>query len=472
MTLRTRLLLGTALVAIVLVAAAVIVTTTTEAHLVRQVDDQLRAAELPRRFEPGGPGPGQGAPDGDDFSSLFVAAVLPDGEIRTLATPNLAGTEVALPTVPVDRVLAVTDREGDLFSVGSTAPGSRYRVLARPDRRSGVLLVFALPLDDVDAAIDRLVQLEVVATLLILAALGLMSFWVLRLGVRPIKQMTATATAIAGGDLSHRVPEVARGTEAGDLGIALNTMLGRIEEAFDQRRRSEERLRQFVGDASHELRTPVTTIRGYAELFRTGGLDDRSDLTEAMRRTEQEAVRMGSLIEDLLVLARLDQGRPLDVGPVHLEALAHDAVRDARAVHPDRRIDAELDGPAVVHGDESRLRQVVANVLTNALVHTPPEAAVHVRVVRTDDTAVVEVRDEGPGMAPEVAEQIFERFYRADPSRSRHRGGSGLGLSIARAIVDAHGGAISVETAPGQGTTLRLSVPVAGAPAPPPERSR
>jgi two-component system, OmpR family, sensor kinase len=293
------------------------------------------------------------------------------------------------------------------------------------------------------------------------------TFWVLRLGVRPIKQMTATASAIAGGDLSHRVPAVAKGTEAGELGDALNSMLGRIEESFDQRTRSEQRLRQFVGDASHELRTPVTTIRGYAELYRAGGLAAEPELAEAMRRTEQEAVRMGSLIEDLLVLARLDQGRPLDVGPVHLEALVDDAVRDARAVHPDRPIDSDLDGPVVVHGDDGRLRQVVANVVTNALVHTSPDTPVTVRVRRSGEQAVLEVHDEGPGMPPEVADQVFERFYRADPSRSRHRGGSGLGLSIAKAIVDAHGGAITVDTAPGQGTTVRIALPVGGTPVPP-----
>jgi two-component system OmpR family sensor kinase len=256
------------------------------------------------------------------------------------------------------------------------------------------------------------------------------------------------------------VPDVVPGTEAGELGAALNTMLGRIEGAFAEQARVEARLRQFVADASHELRTPVTTIRGYAELHRAGGLEDPAELASAMQRTEQEAVRMGALVEDLLLLARLDQGRPLRRDPVALDALVRDAVADARAVAPDRAIRAGGE-PVVVVGDGDRLRQVVANLVGNALVHTPPTAAVEVRAAREDGRAVLEVRDDGPGMSEEAAARAFERFYRADASRSRHRGGAGLGLAIVRATVDAHGGTVSLRSSPDRGTTVRVELPLA-----------
>jgi two-component system OmpR family sensor kinase len=301
-----------------------------------------------------------------------------------------------------------------------------------------------------------LITLELAATGAIVAVLALVTFWVLRLGVRPIKRMTETASSIAGGDLSHRVPEGVPGTEAGDLGLALNGMLGRIEDAFDERTRSEDRLRRFVADASHELRTPVTTIRGYAELYRSGALDDDDELREAMRRTEQEAMRMGSLVDDLLLLARLDQGRPLEREAVDLSELAQDAVRDAHAVDPDRPISASVPGPVIVVGDDGRLRQVVGNLVRNAIVHTPAGTPVKVRVKRVDGRARLEVRDEGPGMSSDVAAKAFERFYRADASRTRARGGSGLGLSIVDATVRAHDGVVSLDTAPGRGTTVRI----------------
>ena len=260
-------------------------------------------------------------------------------------------------------------------------------MLAQRPGNGEAALVVATQREDVDDAISRLVRVELAATGAIVAILALVTFWVVRLGVRPIKRMTATASGIAAGDLSQRVPEGVSGTEAAELGTALNQMLGRIEEAFDERTRSEDRLRRFVGDASHELRTPVTTIRGYAELYRSGGLDDDDELREAMRRTEQEAIRMGALVDDLLLLARLDQGRPLERAPVELGVLAEDAVRDARAVDPERAITATVRQPARVLGDDSRLRQVVANLVRNAMVHTPEGTPVEVTVDRVDGRA-------------------------------------------------------------------------------------
>ena len=439
MTLRARLLTGMAAIAVVLSAAALFITRTTERHLVDQIDSQLERAEV--RVPPGP----RGGPR-ERLSSVYVGGFdRVTGELVVLAEPTLRGEESRPPPgITIDRARAGVE-SGAPFTVDG------YRVLARDDR--AFLLVYALPLVDVDAAVDRLVAAAVAATLAVLAVLGLVAFWVTRLGVRPIKQMTETATAIAGGDLSRRVPEVAPGTEAGDLGVALNTMLGRIES-------SQDRLKRFVADASHELRTPITTIRGYAELYRNGGLDDPGELDEAMRRTEHEAVRMGELVDDLLHLARLDQGRPHAEEDVDLAALARDAVRDARAVDPDRPVQLEADDVVVVRGDEARLRQVLGNLVTNAMVHTEPGTPVSVRAVRRDDCAEIEVVDRGPGMAPEIAERVFERFYRADPGRSRDRGGSGLGLAIVDATVRAHGGRVEIDTAPGAGTTVRVTLPL------------
>lgn len=465
MSLRSRLLVGIGVIAAVLIGAAALVTRTTESYLIQRVDTQLASAPVRDST-----GPTRGPPRDEPFTSLnsmYVGLVGADGTVMTLRAPSGAASNVALPKFSQARALAALADHKPFTTGADGSSGTRYR--AQAVGNSNERFIVALPLTDVDASVARLVNLEMVATALILACLGLVAFWVLRLGVRPIKRMTATATAIAAGDLSHRVPDVEAGTEAGELGLALNAMLGRIEDAFDQRAASEQRLRRFVGDASHELRTPVTTIRGYAELYRSGGLADADELDQAMRRTEQEAIRMGRLVDDMLLLARLDQGRPLERAPVSLGQLAEDAARDASAVAPDRRVEAVIDGEVSVTGDEGRLRQVVANLVANALVHTPPGTAVHLEVRRDNGSAVIEVSDEGPGMTEDVAEHVFERFYRADPSRSRHHGGSGLGLSIVQAIVAAHGGRVAVRTAPGEGTAVRVELPASedGRPAQP-----
>jgi two-component system OmpR family sensor kinase len=249
-------------------------------------------------------------------------------------------------------------------------------------------------------------------------------------------------------------------TEVGQLGLSLNSMLGQIEAAFSAQQESESRLRRFVADASHELRTPLTSIRGYAELFRRGAADRPEDLAKAMRRIEQEAARMGVLVDDLLLLTRLDQGRPLEREPVDLARVAADAVDDARAVDPDREITLDTPERPTVTGDDVRLRQVMGNLLTNARQHTPPGTPVHVRVATEDGSAIVEVADEGPGLTPDQAVRVFERFYRADESRTRERGGTGLGLAIVAAITEAHGGKAAVETAPGAGARFRVELPL------------
>jgi two-component system OmpR family sensor kinase len=457
-TLRSRLLIGTALIAVVLAVAAVVITRTTRSHLVDQIDAQLRSAGPQLGDRPGGP---PGGPDGDDapprLSSLYVGVVTLDGRLATVYGPDLSGDTASTPVLDAADIAAL--RTGRTITVPSDDPAVDYRIQARSQLRTGALTVLALPLDGVDETVRRLIAVEAAATSAVLAVLGLVMWWLIHLGVRPVQRMTETAGAIAAGDLSARVPEGTPGTEAGQLGIALNGMLGRIEEAFDHRAASEARLRQFVADASHELRTPLATIRGYAELYRSGALGEPDELRDAMRRTEQEAIRMGSLVDDLLHLARLDQGRPLERSPVDLVQLVEDALRDAAAVDPERALRAVAPQPVTVLGDPARLHQVVANLVANALVHGPG-APIEVRVRVEDDKAVIEVADEGAGMSPADAARAFERFYRADASRSRHQGGTGLGLSIVEATVRAHGGTTSLTTRPGQGTTVRVELPV------------
>jgi two-component system OmpR family sensor kinase len=302
----------------------------------------------------------------------------------------------------------------------------------------------------------------------VLAAAG---YGLVRNSLRPLTEVEHTARAIAAGDLSQRVPEGSERTEVGRLSAALNGMLARIESSFRaqqaseaQARASEDRMRRFVADASHELRTPLTSIRGFAELYRQGAVRSPEDTRRLMQRIESEGARMGLLVEDLLQLARLDQQRPLTIVPVDLAEIAGDAVHDARAVQPERPISLHLDESLtdvpVVLGDEARLRQVVGNLVTNALTHTPETAKVTVTVAEDadPDVLVIRVADEGPGMATADAERVFERFYRADTSRTREAGGTGLGLAIVASLVAAHGGTVDLWTAPGEGAvfTVRL----------------
>lgn len=357
-------------------------------------------------------------------------------------------------------VFTVRDLDGGYHTVDGTG-GGRFRLRAIASDDGGVIVV-AIPLRDVNQTLGRLVAIEVLATIAILAAVGGIARFLVRRGLRPLEDIGQTAGAIAAGDLSQRVEVADQQTEVGRLGVALNGMLGQIETAFEAQQDSEQRLRRFVADASHELRTPLTSIRGYAELFRRGAAERPDDLAKAMRRIEQESERMGVLVDDLLLLARLDQGRPLDHVPVDLSRLAADAVDDARAVEPARPIslDTLREGEATVNGDDARLRQVVANLLTNARQHTPARTPVRVTVSCENGSAVLEVADEGPGLTPEQASRVFERFYRADEARTRDHGGTGLGLAIVAAIAEAHGGTTTVDTAPGQGARFRVRLPL------------
>jgi two-component system OmpR family sensor kinase len=274
--------------------------------------------------------------------------------------------------------------------------------------------------------------------------------------------MGKVAADIAAGDLSRRVEPATSKSEIGRLGLALNAMLSQIEAAFAERTESNQRLRRFVADASHELRTPLTSIRGYSEMLRRGAAKSRTDSELARRRIEEESIRMTGLVDDMLVLARLDQGRPLEQAPVDLAAIARDALADAHAVAPQREISLTSNGPVMVSGDDTRLRQVLGNLVRNALVHTPQNTPIEIAVSTEDSVGRISVADHGPGLGSDDMSKIFEPFYRADPSRSRDSGGSGLGLSIVSAVVTAHGGRVKVSETDGGGATFEVELPLAG----------
>jgi two-component system OmpR family sensor kinase len=356
---------------------------------------------------------------------------------------------------------------GKLFTVGSVgSSGLRYRVFASRDPEDTGITVVAVPLREVDQNLNRLLLVEGLVIVGVLLALGVSAFFVVRLGLRPLDRIELTAGKIAGGDLSRRVSPADTRTEVGRLGLALNAMLDRLERAFAARTRSEERLRQFLADASHELRTPLASIRGYAELHRMGATEDAAGIEMAMRRIEEESKRMGVLVEDLLTLARLDEKPALRRQQVDLAALARDAAEDARATAPDRTIGVSGSPSAVVSGDPHQLRQVLANLTRNALVHTPAGSPIEVSVAQNGQEVSVSVRDHGPGLPNEAQQSIFDRFWRAEGGRERGKAGAGLGLAIVRAVLDAHDGEITAQNAPGGGAVFVVRLPTS-APEPP-----
>ncbi|TYB67384.1 HAMP domain-containing histidine kinase [Nonomuraea sp. PA05] len=339
---------------------------------------------------------------------------------------------------------------------GTSGPSWRVRAMRLAD---GGTMVFAQPLTELEQTQTAAIAIAAAVSAVVLLLLGLGANAVVRLGLRPLTRMEATAGHIARGDLARRVRAADPHTEPGRLATAMNVMLDRLQSEIAARTDSEARMRRFLADASHELRTPLTSVRGFAELHRRGG----GDANEAMRRIEDEAARMGVLVNDLLTLAQLDEERPLDRHPVDLLEVAADTIRDARVRVPDRQVRlAGLDGrltPVSVVGDEARLRQVAANLVGNALSHTPPEASVTVRVGGQGRLGVLEISDTGPGVPPEHVPHLFDRLYRVSQGRSRADGGAGLGLAIVAAIVRAHGGRVELDTAPGRGATFRVLLP-------------
>ena len=456
MTLRARLVVVVvAVTAVGLLVSGIVTTTALHSYLMKRVDRQLdvavRVAES-QLTDTGGTAQSQRP----FFGNLIAARIAADGTVVDSRVHPLDSAAETLDAIPAE-VLSDA-RAGRVDRSDAHIVGVDYRVLAQPVEGSSDVIVVMAADGDVAATVAHVRQLELLAAAGLLVVASLAATWLVRLGLRPLVEMADTADAIAGGEVGRRVPR-GGGREVEHLATALNG-------AFDARLASEERLRRFVADASHELRTPLSTIRGYAELQRSGALDDPAARETAARRIEEEATRMGALVDDLLLLSRLDEGRPLSRELVDLRALAGDAVADARAVDPERPVTLDAREPVLTPGDHDRLLQALGNLLANVRDHTPAGTPCTVAVATRDGWATIGVTDEGPGVDQETAQHMFDRFWRADPARG-HRpgaaGGSGLGLAIVQGVVSAHGGHVEVASTLGAGTTLTLCLPLARA---------
>lgn len=468
--------LGVKLVAalVTLLSVALIVTGVTgtlalRGYLIDRLDHQVRgianrnSRDLPDASEQG--------TDSDRTADSFYLRYLAPGEDPIVRLSRASGTNQTAPVLPDLNDEATLQRLDDsYFDAEPVGVGHKWRMTVRYLSDEEGLLIVGISYDEVDDTVRRLIVIDAGIGAMTLFALGGLGWAMVRSSLRRLREVETIAAAIAGGDMGQRVPPGGERTEVGRLATALNSMLEQIETAFTERRASEasaraseDRMRRFVADASHELRTPLTSIRGFAELYRQGAVpDDRYAVDRVMEKIEAEALRMGLLVDDLMLLARLDQQRPIELRPVDLLQLAVDAVEGARIVASNHPIELwiDTDEPLTVIGDGARLRQVIDNLLSNATIHTPPGTLVDVRLMVDGSNAVVAVEDAGPGLAPDQAARVFERFYRTDPARSRAHGGSGLGLSIVAALVAAHGGSVRVETAPGKGASFRVRLPL------------
>jgi two-component system OmpR family sensor kinase len=456
-SLRARLLIAVGAVALVaLIAADVATYSSFRSFLLNQVDASLETAHPPLE---------QALNSGQTLDVGTVARLAPGMfvELRDPAGQNLGdvpafvrGGQQLSPALPahinVGQPSGGPGEPTTYLTVGATnSGGPQFRVRAST-LVGGDQLILAAPLTDTAGTLHRLVLIELAVTGGALAAAALLGWWVVRVGLRPLEQVEQTADAIAEGDLTRRVPEAQPKTEVGRLARALNAMLERIQDAFKQRDRTE-------ADASHELRTPLAAVSAYAELFDRGASAQPEDLARVMAGVRAETARMGLLVEDLLLLARLDEGRPLERRPVELVRVAAEAVDAAQTVDSSWPAQVAASEPVEVIGDAARLRQVIDNLLANVRAHTPAGTRSNVRVAREASDAIIEVSDDGPGLNAEQAEKAFERFYRAEVSRSRQYGGAGLGLSIVAAIVAAHGGSVGVSETDGGGATFTIRLP-------------
>ncbi|GAA0663728.1 HAMP domain-containing sensor histidine kinase [Kitasatospora atroaurantiaca] len=478
LSLRARLLiLALLLVTTGLVVSDFVVLGTVRMQLVQRADQQLqRFAEPLSHRTPNGRQQNQ-TPAlkrvGQFLPSQYVVQYrAADGTVQQVLRQPIADSDPA-PELDHLTPAVLAAKLGTGFDVPDEHGQGSWRVIVLPLAHANAnafsapsYVLVAVSLEDVDATVSRLRTSFLAIGAAVLVLITALGAFAVRAGLRPLARIEQDAELIAAGRLSHRMPSLAPRTEVGRLSAALNVMLTQIEAAFAARAESEARMRRFVADASHELRTPLAGIRGFAELYRMGALPD---VDRAMDRIESEAVRMGGLVEDLLTLARIDEERPLDLAPMDLRTLAADALHDLTALDPGRPV--SLTGPsgtgspqpAPVLGDEARLRQVVTNLVGNAVKHTPPGTAVRIGVGTADGRCLLEVADSGPGLTEDQAVQVFERFYRVDASRSRRDGGgAGLGLAIATALTHSHGGTLTLDTAPGRGATFRVEIPHQG----------
>jgi two-component system OmpR family sensor kinase len=467
LSLRGRLLIGViSLAAVGLLTSDVATYSSLESSLVGKIDEQLQQGStiaIARALLSSPACTTRGR----------IAVVFPGGTITELigsdgSVVNACGTggltSNAAPVLPKS---LPTNREGTPvapYTVNGTGGVSKYRMTSWAEGAfPGQVVVFAIPLTPVESTLSQLLEREALIGVGVLLAIAILALLIIRIGLQPLEKMGEVAQDIAAGDLSRRVEPSSPKTEIGRLGLALNGMLSQIEAAFAERTESNTRLRRFIADASHELRTPLTSIRGYSELLRGGASKSPTDAEIARRRIEEESVRMSVLVDDMLLIARLDQGRPLEKKPVDLQAIAEDAAADARAVAPQREITLTAPLQVVVEGDDTRLRQVLGNLVRNAIVHTPQQSAIEIAVSTEDGVGRMSVADHGSGLRAEELDRIFEPFYRADPSRSRDSGGAGLGLSIVSAVVTAHGGHVTVKETSGGGATFEVELPLASA---------
>src|ERR1700694_2959986 len=471
LSLRGRLLIGViSLVAVGLLVSDVATYTTLQSSLVQRIDDQLtkvssvstaRAILAAPLFHPRGP-----TSAGDFPGGTIWELIASDGTVVNACGAGVGSTgAAALPVLPKTLKSSSEGKPVEPYTVEGTGGVSQFRMTNWPESffGAGQVVVFAIPLTSVQSTLSDLMLLEAKIGLGVLLATAILALLIIRIGLRPLQRMGSVAKDIAAGDLSRRVEPSTPKTEIGRLGLALNGMLSQIEAAFEERTASNTRLRRFIADASHELRTPLTSIRGYSEMLRRGAAKSPTDAELARRRIEEESVRMSTLVDDMLLIARLDQGRPLERKPVDLQTIATDAADDARAVAPQRTITLTAPGSVVVEGDELRLRQVVGNLVRNALVHTPQQTAVEIAVSTQNGTGRMSVVDHGPGLEAKEMESIFEPFYRADPSCSSASGGAGPGISIVSAVVSAHGGKVNVKETSGGGVTFEVELPLASA---------
>lgn len=460
MSLRARLLLVIAVLTVTYLAAAVLVIRSLESELIAQVDARLLslppiAGSPPGRFDGETPPriPDTGEEIDNPYSDFYIAIVAPDGTVQPIVAGNLDPTDVDLTEAGLSSTNAV---EAQFLTVPGVHTEERYRTIIHGGGQQGVI-VAVQSLRETDLTLHQVRQTFAVAGTVIAAIVVLAGFWVHRLGLQPIARVTAVADAISAGDTSQRVAVSDAATEADKLGHAINLML-------DERDETEQRLRQFIGDASHELRTPLTSIQGYLDLYKQGAFRDEEELDDVVRRLSAESNRMSAMVQDLLILSRLDEHPEMRRERVDLTQIVLDAAMDARAVQPQREvIVVEAASPVYVTGDPVQLTQLVGVLVSNALAHTPITSTIMLKVLRMGTGASLVVSDAGPGMDEHAVAHAFDRLWRGSASRSRISGGSigaGLGLSIARSIAEAHGGSIDLQSSPENGSTFIVDLPV------------